>query len=425
MIFNKESRLYFRSYWQVIVLSAIIYFPCTLNGQYSSNSLYSFYGIGDIKSSGPIRASAMGGASIALKSENFINNLNPASLNEFDSTTFIFSAGINGYLSEFKSRNVSQTAADFNFNHFALGFPITKWWGMGVGLVPFSSVGYDISITLPVEGTTTNIEKQFTGTGGVNRFYLMNTFRLFEQLSIGINVSYLMGTITQTELNKLKPFDYADISTTRTRYFRNFYYELGLQFSQKIGDDRLSLGITCNPMQKLKSRYSVEILIPDVDTITNEPDNQPDIIVPFALGAGLAYNINSNLEFVFDYGFQNWSDIELPINRTRLTDSYHYNFGMEYIPEQQLSRNYLRLIRYRLGAYYENTYIELRGNSIRDRGITFGAGLPIGRQRSSVDIALGIGRLGSLNNGLIQKTYGSIKIGFNLHDYWFIKRRFD
>jgi hypothetical protein len=105
-----------------------------------------------------------------------------------------------------------------NFNHFTFGFPITKWWGSALGLVPFSSVGYDISITVPVEGTNTNIEKQFTGSGGVSRFYMMNTFRLFKQLSIGIDVSYLMGTITQTELNKLKIFDYNDISIIQTRY---------------------------------------------------------------------------------------------------------------------------------------------------------------------------------------------------------------
>ncbi len=42
-----------------------------------------------------------------------------------------------------------------------------------------------------------------------------------------------------------------------------------------------------------------------------------------------------------------------------------------------------------------------------------------------IDLALGLGRLGTLNDGLVQQTYGSIKIGFNFHDYWFIKRRFD
>jgi len=367
----------------------------------------------------------MGGASLALPSENYINNLNPASLTEFDSTSFIFSAGVNGYLSSFKSRNVINTASDFNFNHIALGFPVTKWWGSSAGVVPFSSVGYDISTTIPIEGTISNVETKLTGSGGVTQFYLLNTLRLFEQLSLGVNVSYLMGTITHTEVDILKPFDYPDISTTDSRYFRNFYYQLGLQFNQKIGDDKLSIGIICSPVQRLKTRHSVEILIPQVDTIRTEPGNQDNFMMPLLIGAGLAYNINSNIQLAFDYGFQNWSDIQSSIKRARLTDSYHYNFGLEFIPVQTLSRNYIRLIHYRVGAYYEKSYIEMRGNPIHDRGITIGAGMPIGRQRSSIDIALGIGRLGTLANGLVEETYGSVKIGFNFHDYWFIKRRFD
>ena len=425
MIFNKELRLFFRSYWQGIFVSAMISFPYILNAQYSAGPLYSFYGIGDIKISGPIRTSAMGGSSIALASENYINNLNPASLNGYDSTTFLLSAGLNGYLSSLQSRNTSETTHDLNFNHFALGFPITKWWGSAIGLVPFSSVGYDVSITLPVEGTITNIEKQFTGSGGVSRFYMINSFRLFKQLSLGINVSYLMGKVTQTELNKLDIFGYSDISVIQSRFYKNFYYELGLQFHQEFGNDRLSLGLTCSPVQKLKSRYDAQVIIEGIDTITTEPDNKHDFIMPLSVGAGIAYNINSSLEFVFDFGFQNWSDIDFSATGARFVDSYHYNFGVEYLPVQKLTRNFFRSVRYRMGGYYENTYLEMRGNNIQDRGITLGAGIPIGRQKSSIDIALGIGQLGSLNNGLMQKTYGSIKIGFNFHDYWFIKRRFD
>src|SRR4030042_5450496 len=117
--------------------------------------------------------------------------------------------------------------------------------------------------------------------------------------------------------------------------------------------------------------------------------------MPLLIGGGLAYNINSNIHLAFDYGFQKWSDIESFIKRARLTDSYHYNFGLEYLPGQTLSRNYIRLIHYRIGAYYEKSYIEMRGNPIYDRGITIGAGMPIGRQRASIDISLGIGRLGA------------------------------
>ena len=425
MNLNKELRLFIRSYRLGFIVLIIFFSLNTLNAQYSANTLYSFYGIGDIKSSGPIRSSAMGGASIALPSENYINNLNPASLNVFDSTTFILSAGLNGDYSSLQSGGKTATGGNLNFNHLALGFPITKWWGSALGAVPFSSVGYDISINLPIEGTTIDIEKQFTGTGGVSRFYMLNSFQLFKQLSLGVNVSYLMGMITQTEINKLAVFDYNDISIIQSRYYRNFYFELGLQFQQEFGNDRLSIGITFSPEQKLKSRYDLKIMIPEVDTITSEPDNKKDFIMPLAVGTGLAYNINSILEFTFDYGFQNWSQINLPTKGASFVNSSHYNFGVEFQPEQTLNRNFFRMVRYRIGGYYESTYLEMRANNIKDRGITLGAGIPIGRQKSSIDIAFGIGRLGSLNNGLMQKNYGSIKIGFNFLDYWFIKRRFD
>jgi hypothetical protein len=367
----------------------------------------------------------MGGASYALPSENYLNNLNSASLNNFDSTTFLLSAGISGYYSNLQSRDEKETGGDLNFNHFAFGFPITRWWSSALGVVPFSSVGYNIAVTLPVEGTNSSIDKQFTGSGGVNRFYMMNSFRLFKQLSVGINVSYLMGTITQTEINKLEIFDYNDISVVQARYYKNFYYELGMQFNQNIGNDRFSLGIICSPGQTLHSEYSLEIMIPGVDTVTTEPDYKRDFIMPFSIGAGLAYNINSSLQFAVDYGFQKWSDIKGSYDGARFSDSYHYNLGIEYLPVQTLSRNFFRAIQYRIGGYYESSYLTMRGNTIKDRGITLGAGIPIGRQRSTVDVAFGVGRLGSLDNGLLQKTYGTVKIGFNFYDYWFIKRRFD
>lgn len=425
MILTNKLKILFKLYFKGIILSAIIILPSKTYTQYSSNSSYSFFGIGDIKASRPIRTEAMGGASLALPSENYINNPNPASLTRFDSTTFIFTAGIGGYLSSFQSRQVTNTAADFNFNHIAFGFPVTKWWGSAAGVSPLSNVGYDFSMPLPIEGTINYFESKFTGSGGVTQFYLLNTFHPIKQLSVGFNVSYLMGTIKRTELDKLSEFDYPDVSRTDTRYFRNFYYIFGLQFNQNIGKDRLSIGVTCNPPQKLKIRHDIKILIPGVDTIVTEPDNRDNFEMPLSIGAGIAYNIHSIFELAFDYNLEKWSDVENTFRGARITDSYHYNFGLEFSPPEKLMRSYLRAIHYRAGIYYEKAYIEMRGNEIFDRGITIGAGLPMGRGRSTLDIAFELGRLGTLNDGLIQETYGSIKIGFNFHDYWFIKRRFD
>jgi hypothetical protein len=408
-----------------IFFLALMILPVKFYAQYSSNSTYSFFGIGDIKASRPIRSEAMGGAALALPSENNINNLNPASLIRFDSTTFLFTAGINGYMSSFESGKVSKTARDFNFNHLAFGFPIAKWWATAVGAAPFSSVGYNVRLQLPIEGTASAFETEFKGSGGVTQFYMLNTFHPVEPLSVGINVSYLMGTVRHTEVDKLTEFDYPDVTKTDTRYFRNFYYILGLQFNQNLGNDRLSLGITVNPPQKLKIRHDIGILIPNVDTISTESDNRDNFEIPLAIGAGIGYNINSIFQLAFDWSLKKWSDVPTTFRRASLTDSYHYNFGMEFTPKETLMRNYLRMIHYRAGAYYEKSYLQMRGNDITDRGLTIGAGLPIGRQGSTLDVAIGLGRLGTLNEGLIRETYGSIKIGFNFRDYWFVKRRFD
>jgi hypothetical protein len=425
MILTNKSKIIYKLHVKGIILFSVIILPLKIYAQYTSNSTYSFFGIGDIKAAKPIRTEAMGGASLALASENYINNPNPASLTRFDSTTFIFTAGIGGYLSTFQSRQVTKTATDINFNHIAFGFPVTKWWGAAAGVSPLSNVGYNVSMALPIEGTIDYFESKFTGTGGITQFYLLNSFHPIKQLSVGVNISYLMGTIKHTELDKLSEFDYPDVTRTDTRYFSNFYYIFGLQFNQNIGKDRLSVGVTCNPPQKLKIRHDIKILIPSVDTIATEPDNRDNFEMPLSIGAGVAYNIHSLFELAFDYSLEKWSDVENTFRGARIADSYHYNFGLEFSPQEKLMRSYLREIRYRAGVYYEKAYIEMRGNEIFDRGITIGAGLPMGRGRSTLDIAFELGRLGTLNDGLIQETYGSIKLGFNFHDYWFIKRRFD
>jgi hypothetical protein len=425
MISINKLKVLFKLYFKGIIFCAIIILPLKLYAQYSLNSTYSFFGIGDIKPALPIRSEAMGGVSLASPSENYINNLNPASLTRFDSTSFIFTAGIEGYLSSFQSRNVIKSAADLNFNHIALGFPVTKWWGAALGVSPLSRVGYNVTMYLPIEGTINYFKTKFSGSGGVTQYYMLNSIHPFKQLSLGINVSYLMGTIEHTELDKLSEFDYPDVTKTDTRYFSNFYYLFGLQFDQNIGKHRLSAGITFSPPQKLKIRHDVEILIPGVDTIRSVPDNRDNFEMPLTIEAGIAFNINSVFELEFDYGLEKWSVVENSFRRARLTDSYHYNFGLEFSPSEKLTRSYLRMIKYRAGAYYQKNYIEMRGNEILDRGVTIGAGLPIGRGRSTLDISIGLGRLGTLNDGLVQETYGSLKLGFNFHDYWFIKRRFD
>ena len=412
-------------YSRVWLLITFIIIPGITIAQYSANSFYSVFALGDLNTSGTGKISGMGNAGVALRSGTYLNNLNPSSYSAFDSTSFIFDFGLAGYTSAFSSRSEKKIASDMNFDHLALGFPITGWWGSSIGIIPYSTVGYNITTSIPVEGKILDVETLFVGNGGINQFYLSNAFSIARQFSLGLNLSYLMGSITQNEINKLGVFGLDDIYTIRTMHFNNFHYSLGFQYCLNLNRDKLSIGATYSPLQKLSTSYSIEVRIEDADTLKSDSEVLDDFIMPASFSAGLAYEVNSILSFAVDYSLHKWSDAGYSKDVARLTDCYSINFGMEYNPVQQKNSTFWNVIKYRLGGYYEKTYLTLKGNEIIDTGITLGLGFPIRRQKSIINLSIGLGQLGTLNDGLIKETYGSLTLGLSFHDNWFIRRRFE
>ena len=67
----------------------------------------------------------------------------------------------------------------------------------------------------------------------------------------------------------------------------------------------------------------------------------------------------------------------------------------------------------------------LSNQQINDFGITFGVGLPMYRSSSTINIAAEIGRRGTKKNNLIEEKYAKLNLSVNLHDLWFIQRRYD
>ena len=67
----------------------------------------------------------------------------------------------------------------------------------------------------------------------------------------------------------------------------------------------------------------------------------------------------------------------------------------------------------------------LNDQQINDFGISFGVGLPVYHSNSTINIGAEIGRKGTKQNNLIVENYAKLNLSINLHDFWFIKRRFD
>ncbi|MFC2129654.1 hypothetical protein ACFLQX_02615 [Bacteroidota bacterium] len=67
--------------------------------------------------------------------------------------------------------------------------PIGKHFGMGTGLVPFSSVGYNIKQEFNDLGTGDPLDFYYHGDGGIMKYFLGFSGELFNRISLGVNMN--------------------------------------------------------------------------------------------------------------------------------------------------------------------------------------------------------------------------------------------
>lgn len=413
----------------------------TIHSQAQTNttSPYSRYGLGDLFNSYHGQFQGMGGTSIAIRSADHINFYNPASYSTFDSLTFIFESGLHSRLSRYESGLNSRTNSEINFSYLAAGFRINKYWSASFGLLPYSSVGYQIEtlnqILFP-DGDFQIFSTAYTGAGGINQVYLGQSFRLLKNLSLGVNVNYLFGSINHSKIvNFLETNGSTSQQYFNTKYINklivsDFDFDLGLQYEQKINaKNALIFGLTYQTDQSLRAFQSEFIEKANsaglVDTLLNTDHEAGSIDLPAKLGVGLSYYTSEKLLISAEYQMQDWSKALFLGAQDSLANSNRMALGIEYLPNARNILSTWARTKYRLGGYYSNTYLSFNNNQLTDYGISFGIGMPVSRSKSIINFNVVLGTKGTLKSNLIRENYGLLSISLSLHDIWFLKRKFD
>jgi hypothetical protein len=122
-----------------------------------------------------------------------------------------------------------------------------------------------------------------------------------------------------------------------------------------------------------------------------------------------------------DFSYQDWAEVN---EFNYLQNSYSVNAGFEYTPDREALRNYFKHVNYRVGGFYNQSYLNMEGESINNYGITFGLGLPIKYQKTKFNISCQLGRKGTTNNNLIEINYATINFNITFFDFWFIKHKY-
>ena len=154
------------------------------------------------------------------------------------------------------------------------------------------------------------------------------------------------------------------------------------------------------------------------------------IRMPAKWGLGFSVVRPGRWTLAADVVYNDWSGFDYFGDANTLSNSFDLRAGGEWIPDL-LSRNFAKRIAYRVGFFSQGAFLTVDGQPIQETGITFGLGLPIGRLSatgqnfSRINLGFGVSRRGTQDANLLQETNFHMRVGVNLNDIWFIKRKID
>ncbi len=406
---------------------------CSLSAQTIITSPYSRYGIGDLTANANAWNFSMGGTGIGLRSSYHISFINPASYTAFDSTSFVFEGGVIFNYVTLKTDLQSASRMYASVGYLTFGFPVTKWWKTTLGLLPYSNVGYNVSIddVIPEVGRVTRI---YSGSGGINRFMWGNGFKLTKNLSAGINASYLFGSMVRESASTFPDsIFYLNFREANNITVSGLYFDYGIQYTAKLKKDvRLTAGVIFGTSTKVNAK--TDLLATTYfasngteytkDTLRNEPGTRGTITVPLMFGLGFSFEKPDQWLIGADYRWQNWKNYRAFGMNDSLVNSYCVSAGVEVVPDINNYTNYLKRIRYRLGLRYNSTYLQLRQKHLNEYAVSLGFGLPIRGMKTGINLSAEFGTRGTTQSNLIKETYFNFVIGFSIYERWFIKRKY-
>ena len=428
------------------LICTIVVFSTFTQAQQGTSSPYSFYGIGSLKFKGTVENQAMGGISVYNDSIH-INLRNPASftgknlsLYNNEARPVKYAIGTSFSSTNLKTSTAKDKADDSSVDYLALVMPTGKF-GIGFGLIPYSSVGYKLQ-SRNEEGFLQYRYRE----GGINKVFLGTGYQLTKDLKIGFDAQYNFGSITNTTI----AFGYngdGDLLQFQSREVKRsdlsgFTFNFGLAFAKKISQNlEIMATATHSPQANLNSVNQSQFATITIDSqdkeyviTSSEIDlaalglSDTNLSIPSKTSFGIGIGRPRKWFAGIDYTFLQASDFSnrfISIDNATFKDASTLSIGGFFIPKYDSFGSYWKRIVYRAGLRLEQTGLVVNNESINELGISFGVGIPVGRLFSNANVALEFGQRGTTASNLVQENFFNVNISLSLNDRWFEKRKFN
>lgn len=395
--------------------------------QNNTNSPYTRYGYGQLADQGSGNSKAMGGIAYGLRDKYQTNFVNPASYTAIDSLTFIFDGGVSLQNTNLSDGKLKMNAKNSSFDYITMQFRLGKWAAMSLGLLPYSNVGYNMA-EYNAQGEASN-QVTYSGDGGMHQLYLGAGFKIFKNLSVGANISYLWGDVTrQRNLQFSESSSARTILTTSNVSLKSYKLDFGAQYTQQFGKKHaMTLGAVFSPGHDLNNEAYIQDQVGSsyTGTTITTRDTVVTCGIPMTVGAGLTYVYDNRLTVGADFMYQNWSSVTYMNEKDAFNNRTKISVGAEYMPNA-LGRSYFAHVKYRLGAYYSKPYYKIAGQSAANEyGVTAGFGLPIPRTRSVLSLSAQYVRVEGTSKAFLNENTLRICVGVTFNERWFFKRKVD
>jgi len=405
----------------ILLLTAVF-----ANAQEGTVSPYSFYGIGTLKFKGTAENRAMGGISVYSDSIH-LNIQNPAGVAGLRLVNY--AVGASHKYETLQTDTEKQRASTTSIDYIALGIPMGKF-GASFGLLPYTAVGYNLQT---IDGTVTT---SYIGSGGVNKAFVTLAYQITPGLSVGVDANYNFGNIENTADRIDSNVQYGTSEFNKSDLL-GFSFNIGAQYKTMVTPTlELMTSLTYTPETDLTSENtrtigSFQVLpsgsqIPIDEREIQVDDTEFTFPGQYTIGAGLGKPKKwfVGAEFT-SQETSNLTNRSFDIDFVNFTDAAKFRFGGFFVPSYNSIGNYWKRVVYRGGVRFEDTGININGETINEFGISFGVGLPVGRLFSNLNIGFEIGRRGTTNLGLVQENFFNTFVSLSLNDRWFEKRYYD
>lgn len=446
----------------LLVFSTISCF--TMWAQTTSSSPYSTTGIGEEGSLPEAQYGGLGNISSLCFDSTLINTYNPSSYSLMSFGQPLFSVGVSSKFSTYSTNAGSFQGKTTGISNITMAIPIGKYFGIALGLKPYTRKGYDLSQRSYAFDDSTTFN--YKGFGSTNLLFVGLAYSIIKNdrsyLSVGFNLGYLFGSVTNQRSSVFdanSPEGGVDQTTYR---LKSLHYSFGASYQRFLDIDKrkqLFLSAVYTPKISINSfrdygmYYAQDVTneLAFTDTITYVDNSKGKIVFPSKQTFGAGYTFTPDTKVSDRQKFQIGVFAEVDLMQwkayaekfdahTTTTEIFSNTFtsrlGVQYIPNIDPTKKskgikYFSKMKYRIGGQYGLLPNTMNGRQLKTASATIGFGFPFLSQKtnSSLNVSFQYGSTGTGNAADLKEKFYSIQFGIivapSSYEKWFKKYKLD